>query len=255
MNKIKVVDEKTFIENQNSAIKYKDNVIEVNENTDIYIEYSSISDIKKNIKFIVNSNSTLNLISFKSGNNINIKTQIELFDNASVNHCIFNNCQNISEDLTVNLNSENTKYNLSLKTLSKNKEYYNINLNHLAEKTVSNLSNSAVNIENGEIVFNINGMIEKGKIKSVMNQNNRIVNLTKNKCVINPNLYIEEYDVVANHSGIIGKFRDDELFYLQTRGIDKLFATKLLISGVLLKGVKNEYLKEKIISVINQNWR
>ena len=64
-------------------------------------------------------------------------------------------------------------------------------------------------------------MIPENKIGCVANQNNRIINLSDNKCEINPNLLIEENDVEANHSAHIGRFSNDEMFYLQSRGFPK----------------------------------
>jgi Fe-S cluster assembly protein SufD len=62
----------------------------------------------------------------------------------------------------------------------------------------------------------------------------RIINLTDNECIINPNLYIEDSDVVANHAAAIGKFSDEELFYLMSRGITYTDAINLLIKGFLV---------------------
>jgi Fe-S cluster assembly protein SufD len=89
----------------------------------------------------------------------------------------------------------------------------------------------------------------------IVNQNNRIINLTNNKCEIKPNLYIDSYDVEASKSALIGKFSDEEMFYIQSRGIDYNNALKLLITGFLTSDIKNK----KIISNINKNiikyWR
>ena len=46
-------------------------------------------------------------------------------------------------------------------------------------------------------------------------------------------MLIDEVDVSANHSALIGSFKDDELFYMQRLGIDKVEANKLLIKGFI----------------------
>ena len=88
-----------------------------------------------------------------------------------------------------------------------------------------------------------------------VDQVNRIINLTKNKCEIDPNLYIDEYDVNASHSALIGKFSDEEMFYLESRGINKTDALKLLIKGFILSNIEIEELKNQINEKIEKYWR
>ena len=53
-----------------------------------------------------------------------------------------------------------------------------------------------------------------------------------------PYLEIDENNVKARHSATIGKIGDDELFYLQSRGLEKSEAEKIMIMGVI-----NEFMK------------
>ena len=71
--------------------------------------------------------------------------------------------------------------------------------------------------------------------------------------MIKPNLFIDENDVIASHSALIGTFSKDEIFYLMSRGIDKKEAQKLLARGLLLKGI--DYYKEKLNTIIDKYWR
>ena len=70
-----------------------------------------------------------------------------------------------------------------------------------------------------------------------------------------PNLYIDSHDVEASHSALIGKFSDEELFYLQSRGLDIKSAEKLLVTGFLTSNITNN----RILKIINKNiykyWR
>ena len=68
----------------------------------------------------------------------------------------------------------------------------------------------------------------------VCNQENQIINIRDGKSTICPNLLIDNYDVVSNHSAYIGKFSDDKLFYLMSRGISLKDAYKLLLNGFLI---------------------
>ncbi|HPF83680.1 MAG TPA: SufD family Fe-S cluster assembly protein, partial [Bacilli bacterium] len=92
------------------------------------------------------------------------------------------------------------------------------------------------------------------KIDTCVLQNSRIINLTNNKCQIKPNLFIDEYNVEASHSAYIGGFSADDMFYLNSRGINELDALKLLINGFLTKDMP-KYLVTRIKRNINKYWR
>ena len=88
------------------------------------------------------------------------------------------------------------------------------------EASASNIKNNGVCIERGNIIYQVSSFVPKEITGCIVNQNNRIINLTDNKCEIKPNLYIDSFDVEASHSALIGKFSDEEMFYIQSRGID-----------------------------------
>jgi len=54
-----------------------------------------------------------------------------------------------------------------------------------------------------------------------------------NNSSIKPNLLIDEFNVDARHAATIGKFSEEEIFYLMTKGITKKEAVELLIKGFL----------------------
>ena len=55
----------------------------------------------------------------------------------------------------------------------------------------------------------------------------------RNNSIIKPNLFIDEYNVNAKHSAIIGKFNEEEIFYLKTKGLSEKQALDLLINGFI----------------------
>ena len=54
------------------------------------------------------------------------------------------------------------------------------------------------------------------------------------KSTICPNLLIDNYDVISNHAAYIGKFKDEILFYMMSRGISVQVAYRLLLNGFLV---------------------
>ena len=51
---------------------------------------------------------------------------------------------------------------------------------------------------------------------------------------ISPNMFIDLDDVIAKHGSAIGTFKDDQVFYLMSKGINYNDALKLLIKGLQL---------------------
>jgi len=121
---------------------------------------------------------------------------------------------------------------------------------HNNKNTESNIINNSVNINEGTTNFNVTSVVYNGITNCVLNQTNKIINLNNKECKINPNLLIEENDVIANHSAIIGKFSEEEIFYLMSRGISRKEATNLLIKGFLINGIDNKKI-DKIIEKHN----
>ena len=71
--------------------------------------------------------------------------------------------------------------------------------------------------------------------------------------IIKPNLFIDEYNSYASHGAYIGKFDEEIIFYLQSRGINIDESNKLLTKGLLLNHIKlNEDLLDDIKEKINK---
>ena len=104
------------------------------------------------------------------------------------------------------------------------------------------------------ILFNVSSFIPKDITGCVASQDNRIINLNDNYSIIKPNLYIDCDDVVASHSAWVGSFSEDDLFYLQSRGINRDDATKLLLTGFLTSNMSSD-LCDYVKDTIDNYWR
>ena len=153
----------------------------------------------------------------------------------------------------INLNGDNAKVDYNLKTVCKSFEKYNYLVYHNARKTSSNIINNGVNILEGELEFNVSSFVPNDIKKCYVNQESRIINMTDNLCIIKPNLFIDEEDVIASHSALIGTFSSFEIFYLMSRGISKKESDRLLTKGFLMKGIS--YHKDDLKEIIDKYWR
>ena len=264
MNKILMVNDQTERQQLDDNIKceliLKNELFDVNtlkivilKSTDLIIDYKMIQESKLNIEINVLKDAACTLNEFKSGSNSKIRYQYNLDYNSTLNLYKIYDVDAIKEFVKIDLNGENATINYNFKTITKEYEKYDITVYHNYSNTTSNIINNGVNINSGNLIFNVSSFVENGKPKCSVTQNSRIVNLTNNKCQICPNLYIDEYDVIASHSAHIGTFKEEEVFYLMSRGLDKEEAINLLIKGFLLNNMN--HLSDKIEAIIEKYWR
>ena len=230
--------------------------LEINENTELELEYNFKEMTKIETIIIVNKNSNLKLYEKLTGTNAKLRTKYYIKENAQVKTSKFNDIEKIKEYTIINLDEKHANIEYNLKTISEHEENYDILTYHNASETISKINPNGVNIEEGKIKFNVSTFIPKDITGCDASQNNKIINLTDNECIINPNLYIDENDVTASHSAWIGTYKKEELFYLESRGIEKQEATKLLTKGFITNNLEiTEAEKEQIKTIIDNYWR
>lgn len=229
--------------------------INVKNDSDLEIEINLEENTKLNFSINIEENVNLNLNVLTKGEIGKVQYKYNLSKNSSCNVFKFQNVDSIKEMIVVNLNEENAKFDYNFKTISHKKETYDYHIFHNSKNTISNIKNNGVCIDDGLIIYQVSSFVPKDITGCVVNQNNRIINLTDNKCEIMPNLYIDSHDVEASHSALIGKFSDEEMFYIQSRGIDYKSALKLLITGFLTSDISDKKILKEIQKNIEMYWR
>ena len=266
MNKIKVVNDNLELANVNKNIQVEyyrkeclfainDLKINVCKSADLDIEIDLKEDSKLNFNINIEKDAKLNLNILTKGKIGKIQYKYTLDENSLCNVFKFQYIDSIKEMIIVNLNKEHAEFNYNFKTITNNKETYDYHIFHNYKNTISNIKNNGVCINNGKSIYQVSSFVPKDVIGCIVNQNNRIINLTDNESKIKPNLYIDSFDVEASHSALIGKFSDEEMFYLLSRGIDYNTALKLLITGFLTSDIKNNKIIKTIIKNIEKYWR
>lgn len=159
------------------------------------------------------------------------------------------------EMITSHLTGKGANFQHILKDICKGKETFDYYIYHDDKETTSNVKNNIVTIRDGKATVQVSTFVPKGKKASIANQSNRIINLNDKRNEVRPNLYIDEYDVVANHSALVGKFNGEEIFYLLSRGIPKQEASRLLLKGFLLSDITNKKMQKQIELATREEWR
>lgn len=105
---------------------------------------------------------------------------------------------------------------------------------HFGLDTNGEISQRGVMNGNATAIFNAIGKIERGASRSNAEQESRLLMLSSRaRGDANPILLIDENDVMAAHAASVGRVDDMQLYYLQSRGISKEEAERLIIHGFL----------------------
>ena len=248
MNKIyvgkEIVSDSDKVSINNKQITFLDD--------DLYeIEYTS--DGKYNLTFNLKSNATILEYSFDKKITNNNRYVI---NGGILNVYKFYNNLETMEEIDIDLCSKGSAINYKFANISRIVDNITINVNHLVEDTKSDINNKSVALVNSKVNFVINSKVIKKAIKSILDQNTRIVTMGDCDTKISPNMFIDLEDVEAKHGSIIGTFKDDDIFYIMSKGINYNDALKLLVKGYILGNVlPNHEIRKKIIDIIDRYWR
>ena len=248
MNKILIGKD---IVSSNDSVKILDNVITIDESGEYVIEYTEsvnkkiIYDIYSDVKLIESSFDNQLVLDNNYVINKGNVTVIKFYDNLGVN-----------EKINITLCSNNSKVDYKFANICKGIENYEININHKYMNTVSNIDNKSVALKNSKLNFIINSNVDKRANKSVINQSTRIVTMDECDTKIEPNMFIDLDDVVAKHGSIIGTFREEDIFYLMSKGISYSDSLRLLVKGYLFTNIGGYFdLRQKVVNIVNRYWR
>lgn len=155
-------------------------------------------------------------------------------------------------DLKVTLCQEGAYFDLLSGQLGQSTyhKHNTIEVLHLAKHTTGLMRNFAVLFDDADYQMVATGNIQKGCKEAQSHQTTRVLTLGKDhKAKVIPLLLIDENDVKASHAQTIGQPDEDQLYYLQSRGLTNRQAMGLLSIGYLLpvlERIRDEDLKKEL---------
>ena len=228
--------------------------IHILKSCDLEFEFESISK-KWKVAIEVDPNVTCHLFIYQKLQDCKVQYNFSIHQNSQVKVCKFQNMAAGREMVEAHLLESGAFLDYVLKDICQEKETIDYRIYHDDKKTRSDIKNNIVTGKVGKMLLQVSTFIPKGMQESIANQSNRIINFNDKKQEIRPNLYIEEFDVSANHSALIGKFSKEEMFYLESRGICEQDASRLLLQGFLLSEVSDKKMSKKIEQATKEDWR
>lgn len=247
MNKI-LIDKKVIYDGDN--VKIDGNTIEFLEDGLYEIEYLNSGDY--HLKFIINGKVDLLISSFD--NDLKINNQYVVNRGKLTIYKFYNN-HNVDEIVNIDLCNAGSEVDYKFANICREIEKYEININHIANKTYSNINNKTVSLKNSKVNFVINSSVLKEAVDSKLSQNTRIVTMGDCEASICPNMFTPLDMVEAKHGSIIGTFKDEDIFYLMSKGISYNDSLKLMIKGYLLSNIDiNHEIRKRIMDIIDVYW-
>lgn len=172
----------------------------------------------------------MNKIIYIYDNNKVSEYKYDILEDTIIYHFSFNS----SSKVLVNIKKENVSLFYYYNNINYDDNSFDIKINHNAINTHSELFNHGVNVKDNKLDFSITCYVPKEYSKCICYQDNQIINLSDGKSTIKPNLLIDNFDVNSSHSAYIGTFKNEDMFYLMSRGISRSNCYKLLLKGFLI---------------------
>lgn len=134
----------------------------------------------------------------------------------------------------IHLNGEGAQSEIDLLNIGSYNDQVNVyqDIYHQAKHTASDIHNSLISNLNAKLTYSVSGHIAKGNEYSKCYQSNKGIILGEDgEIEVEPKLFIDEYNVEAGHGAAIGQMDDEQMYYLQSRGLSETEARSLIISG------------------------
>jgi len=131
-----------------------------------------------------------------------------------------------------------------------------ISVEHKASNTKSNVISRALSFESARISGKGNATLPEIAAGAETSVKMKGLLMGTGDIEMTPKLNINQLDVIASHGASIGPLDPNEMFYMNSRGIDKTHARRLLLNAFvmpLLSGMPSDPIIESIINDLNKN--
>lgn len=160
--------------------------------------------------------------------------------------------QKKTDEYSFILDGDRSELNFYGFLIGKNSDFMNIKSGSvcLSRGCKANFEIKSALFDSSRVNFEGNMVIEKNGHDSESYLSHRTLLLSKNaRTKTIPGLEIKANDVKAGHAATIGMVDDEDLFYLESRGINQKTAVEMIIKGyfeTLLEKITDESVREKV---------
>ena len=222
-------------------------------------ETKSITLLNQNVvDLTLKNNSNLELILFYFDDLKKVSLKGEILESAKLKLVVGDFSKSSIEIIgNILLKEDNSKADLLVRSISEGKAYKNIDISLIQSAKNTYGYSDSFGISKGSSTLKFCGVDEilKGASGAFASLNYKVVIFDPlANGISNPILKIAEEDVKASHGAIVGRLNEDELFYLNSRGLTELESKKLIANGYFSKLLQfgDEDIKKKIENSIKE---
>lgn len=130
---------------------------------------------------------------------------------------------------------EGASASVSSATLTSVKKHFELVVQSQASHTYGEMKNYSVVLDHGDYRMEATGAIDAGAIKAESHQISRALCFDPSmNAKIVPILLIDENDVKASHATSVGRMDEEQMYYMQSRGLTPSQCTALISTGYLM---------------------
>jgi len=173
---------------------------------------------------------------------------INILDHASL---VYNRIGIVRNNTKLIINqNNNTKLYFKESFVADNNSLLKIENNILGNNNISEITVRTI-AKDSNILVDATLNVNSGTENNVVKEDLRGLEKEEGKITIIPNMLVSSENVEANHNVTISSVREDELFYLTTKGLSEDSAKDLLEKGFLINIFNDENIKIKLKEIIN----
>ncbi len=262
--RIKESSNNIILINQNKTQKLKiyieeNSEVELLEIIDFQNEENEDKEYKLTREVIIDQNSKLiynkiQVLDSFSNLEYDFNSFLEESSSLSINLFDFGSKQAISKFNSI-LKNKKAKLTISALVKTKNKSEVSnlIHIIHENQNTFSSLDFKHILDDSSKVHFEALSKITKDALFSEAYQSSNTILLSNDAIIYaNPHLEIETNELKASHGATTGSLNEEELFYLQQRGLSLKKATNILLKAIESKiydKISNQELKKLILDL------
>ena len=224
----------------------------------IIIDKDDTLDFKNNALNLEINCSTLNISGkvlineFNKKDNDNTSITINLANNSELLYNRFLNINNMNTSITINQDSNSSiEYNYSIIAHDKGKLIMKSNV--LGDNNKTSISVKALTKDAGSLVLECTTDNKEKTNNNELLESLKILMLNDEESIIIPDLLVASNEVEVNHAATISGIKEDELFYLNSKGITTEAAKKLISEGFVINNLNISKKEEKELEgIINE---
>lgn len=202
----------------------------------LMITYSGIEAILHTSLHLAQGSSLTLMMKDEMTKTIQLDIKGEVMKDASLHVALCElNQGNSNVDATIVLKQSGAYAMFRSACIVESEKHFDINCIHDEAYTIGLMENYAVVKKGGNYRMKATGTIVKGAHDSSSRQATRVLTLSADHVSdVIPVLIIDENDVKASHAATLGQPDENQLYYLQTRGLSRSQALGLLTIGYVM---------------------